>query len=283
MKGNWIFLDGRMIKADTALMNSLEPGVIKGKGVFETMRVRGAEIENLKEHLGRLDRGLTFFKMRSPYAQEKLKFCLTHTLKANHLQGARVRLAVWRERRRLRMAIVCRRFEGYPRDKYRKGFNAVVSDIRRLKTRDFHIKSLNYRCFREAFIKAKAAGYDEAVLLNSRGKIIEGSRTNIFFVQKGTLYTPAVKEGCLNGITRQQVIQYARKAKIPFRAVAADVRRLFHADEAFVTNSLMGIMPLTSVGKRRIGAGSPGPVTRKLLDMYCRKSHSSCPVCDKSV
>lgn len=256
-----------MVKADSRLLDSLAPGAVKRQGAFETMRVRDGEIADLKKHLGRLAKGLKLLGIRAPYSQKQWEQYLYRTLKANALRQARVRLAIWRERRHLRTAIVCELFKGYPGEKYKKGFKAVIASARRKKTRFSHIKSLDYYLFRKAFLEAKNLNCDEAVLLNSRKEVVEGSRTNIFFAKKGVLYTPAVKCGALNGITRQQVICRARKEKITCRAVASGLRRLFDADEAFVTNSLMGVMPLTVINGRRIGSGRVGLITQRLLSV----------------
>ena len=283
MDAGAIFLDGKMVRASTALADSLAPGVVEGKGAFETMRVCDGGIGDLHKHLGRLSRGLNTLHIRAPYSQKQLKQYLSRTLKAGGLQQARIRLAVWKERRVLRIALVCQPFAGYSDAKYKKGFKAAISDIKRKKTKISHIKSMDYACFRRAFMEARAKGCDEAILLNSRMEIVEGSRTNIFFVKKNVLYTPAVKCGALNGITRQQVIRCARKEKDPCRAVAVNVRALFQADEAFVTSSLIGVMPLTVVAGRPVGSGRVGPVTRKLLRAYHTNTHSSCPAEGKSV
>ena len=237
----------------------------------------------LEKHLSRLLKGLKLLNIHAPYSQKRLKQYLHRTIKANGLRQARIRLAIWKERQVLRIAIVCRPFKGYPDEKYKKGFKAVISKIKRKKTRFSHIKSMDYACFRAAFMDAEIKGCDEAILLNNRKEIVEGSRTNIFFARKGVLYTPAIKCGALNGITRQQVIRCARKEKVPCRTVAADVRTLFQADEAFVTNSLMGIMPLTVIAGRPVGSGKVGPVTQKLLYAYGEDVHSSCPARSKSV
>jgi branched-chain amino acid aminotransferase len=269
VKRKVIFLDGKMVKAGDALVDSLAPGVVEGRGVFETMRVHEGAIDDLNEHLGRLSRGLKAFKIRAPYSQKRLSQHLHQTIKDNGLSSARIRLAIWKEKRLLRIAIVCQPFKGYSDQQYKIGFKALVSDVKRAKARFSHIKSMDYGCFRKAFLEAQAKGYDEAILLNNKKEIVEGSRANIFFVWKGVLYTPSVKSGCLNGITRQQVIGCARKEKILCRAVAANISKVFKADEAFFTNSLMKIMPLTSVNGRTIGSGEPGAITRKLLSSYC--------------
>jgi branched-chain amino acid aminotransferase len=269
VKRKVIFLDGKMVKEGAALVDSLAPGVVAGRGVFETMRVDEGVIDDLSEHLGRLSRGLKAFKIRAPYSQKRLSQHLHQTIKDNGLSSARIRLAIWKEKRLLRIAIVCQPFKGYSDQQYKRGFKALVSDVKRKKTRFSHIKSMDYGCFRRAFLDAKKKGYDEAILVNDRAEIVEGSRANIFFVRKDILYTPSVKSGCLNGITRQKVIQCARKEKVLCRIIDANICELLKADEVFFTNSLMKIMPLTSVDNRPIGSGVPGAITRKLLSSYC--------------
>jgi len=263
-----IFLDGEMVKARPRLIESLVPGIVQGKGVFETMRLFNGTIFMLEEHLGRLFRGLKTFKIQPPYSKGKLKQYLYQTIKMNTLKEARIRLAVWKTDQRLHIAIVCQNIGKRSDAKYKEGFKAILTDVQRNKTRYSNIKSMDYSCFRTAFQKAQEEGCDEAILLNNRRELVEGSRTNIFYIKDQMLFTPAVKCGCLSGITRKIVIQCARRLKITCRAVAADIGDLLKSDEAFVTNSLIGVMPLTVIDGKMIGRGKMGPLTQKILQTY---------------
>ena len=276
MKTKSIFLDGQMVKARAELVDSLLPGVIAGKGVFETMRVYNGKVFSIDKHFDRLFRGLRLLKIRPSYSKKQMEIYLDRTIKANLLKEAKIRLSVWKEKRQLRIAVVCQDIGGSWVKKDQKGIRAIVSSVIRKKTQFSNIKSMEYHCFRQAFNEAKEKGYDEAILLNNCQEIVEGSRTNIFYIRKGALYTPMVKCGCLNGITRQTVIQLARKLKIPIRVVAANIRMLLQSDEAFVTNSLIGIVPLVSVGNQRIGQKKAGLVTKKIINAYNANVHSSC-------
>ncbi len=278
-----IFLDGRMVEVGAKIVDALAPGVVSGRGVFETMRVHQAKISLLEDHLTRLSKGLKILRVRAPYSKKQLRQYLNRVVRVNHFKEARLRLAVWKEQKRTRIAIVGQAFKGYSRNQYDKGFKAVISSIRRPKTRFSHIKSMDYGCFRRAFMEAKKKKYDEAILLNSRKEIVEGSRTNVFFIKGDVLYTPATHCGCLNGITRQAIIRSARQLHVSCKPIAAGVQRLVHADEAFVTNSLLGVMPLTSLGGKQIGRGKAGPLTQKLLSIYRTNVHSSCSAHAKSV
>jgi branched-subunit amino acid aminotransferase/4-amino-4-deoxychorismate lyase len=283
MNAKKIFLDGKFMEAGRELLESLAPGVIRGKGAFETMRVRGGRIFVLEAHLERLFRGLRLLNIKSPYSRKQLEQRLYGIVMANGHKDARLRLTVWKNKKRVHAAIVCQKNRTTGGSIDRQGIRAVISSVCRRRTRYSHIKSLGYLCFRQAYLEAVNKGYAEAILLNRRGKIVEGSRTNIFFVKGGTLYTPAVSCGCLNGITRRIVLRFARHLRIPCQVVTADVKSLLQADEAFVTNSIFGVMPLTRVNGRAIGRGKAGPVTEKLRKAYCTKLHLACPSQAKSV
>jgi branched-chain amino acid aminotransferase len=241
------------------------------------MRVYNGTIFALDKHFNRLFRGLKLLNVRSPYSRKQWSRRLYQTIKANSLKEARIRLAVWREKGHLRIAIVCQNIKSEGAGKVQTGVKALISSVRRKKTKHSHIKSMDYACFREAFLEAKKEGFDEAILLNSRKEIVEGSRTNIFYFKKEVLYTPMVRCGCLNGITRQIVLQCARQLKIPCKPAVVSVAKLMRADEAFVTNSLVGVVALTAVGQQMICHGKVGPLTKKIINAYNTNVHSSCP------
>lgn len=278
MKTRSIFLDGQMVKARSELINSLAPGIVRGEGVFETMRVYNGIIFVLQKHFDRLFRGLRLLEIRSPYTKKQWERHLYQTININSLKEARIRLSVWQENGKLRIAIVCQDVKSDRLCKRQSGLKAMISSVRRNKTRYSNIKSMDYLCFRKAFKEAEGGGFDEAILLNNRGEIVEGSRTNIFYIKKEILCTPAVRCGCLNGITRQIVFQCARQLKIPCKATAVSPQELIRSDEAFVTNSLIGVVPLIVVGGRLIGQGKPGLVTKKIMNAYGANVHSSCLV-----
>ena len=278
-----IYLDGQLVKADRDLMDALTPGCVARRGVFETMRTYQRAVFAWSEHLARMERGMRRLNIRPPCTRRQWHSHLQGLLRINQLTQARVRLAVWDDDKRSRAAIVVQPLKAYPGSQYRRGFHAIVSGIRRNRTRHSHIKSLDYGPFRRAFLEAKKQKRDEAILLNNRNELTEASRSNLFYVKRGDLHTPAVSCGCLNGITRQVVICLARQAGIPCKTVRAGLRRLTGADEAFLTNSLIGIMPLTAVGSGRIANGRPGTVTQKLRRSYQTFVHSSCPATGKSV
>ncbi len=265
-----ISMDGQFIQADAALLGSLTPGVLKAQGVFETMSARKGRIIRLEDHLRRLSRGLKVLSIRRTGLFAAIRENICQVLKVNRLQDARVRVMVWQKRGpaspaggRLHRAIIAEPFHPPAARQYAKGFNVMLTSGHRRRT-PVPIKSLDYHIFRKSFQKARSAGFDDALLLNSKGELVEGSRTNIFLVKDGVLLTPPVAAGCLPGITRQAVLERARRLKIRCVSQPLKAADLLEADEAFLTNALLGIMPLTSVNSNPIGAGNPGAVTSRL-------------------
>ena len=268
MKNKTIFLDRRFVKANHRFIESLSPGLVLGQGVFETMRVYQGKLFAFEHHYDRLLRGLNILNLKMPISKRKVNSYIDRLLKLNTLKNARVRLAVWKNDNRLRISIVCQTWKSIAENKYKHGVRAIVSSRIRKRTRWSHIKSLDYKLFREAFLEAKNQGCQEAILLNPRNELVEGSNTNIFFVKNRTLYTPAVKCGCLNGITRQIVLEFARKMTIPCHIGALTLKQILFSDEAFLTNSLIEVMPLTRLNGFLIGKGKIGPITSEIRKCY---------------
>jgi branched-chain amino acid aminotransferase len=118
--------------------------------------------------------------------------------------------------------------------------------------------------------EAALAGYEEAILLDTEGYVAEGAGENIYIVKNGTLYTPPLSSAVLAGITRDSVLRIARDLGIPVAEQKFTRDTMYVADELFMTGTAAEVTPVREVDNRRIGTGSPGPVTRKLQETYLR-------------
>ena len=259
-----IYIDGKFITGDGWSVDSLSPGVVKGRGVFETMRFYQGRIFAYKEHWSRLERGLKSLRIKNHCPKGKIKRIIRGVVKVNRLKAARLRLMIWEYKKKAHIVVIAQPFSDF-----KQSFAVTVSGIRAKRTTYSHLKTLDYGRFYQAFQEAKHKGCDEAILLDRHKNVVEGSRSNIFYVSKGALHTPDIKSGCLNGITREIVLQLARKLGLQ-RVVSKKilVEDLIYGEEAFLTNSVWEIMPLTKVDEYKIGQGCAGPVTLKLLQAY---------------
>jgi len=154
-------------------------------------------------------------------------------------------------------------------EEYELGFKAVLSSLRR--NSHSPLSRLKSTCYLDNILartEAKAAGCDEAILLNESGYLAEGSTTNVFLVSKGDLITPSLESGVLAGITREAVLEIAQALNVSTVEREVETRELSEAEEAFVTNSLLEIMPLTWLDRKPIGTGKPGQLTKRLMAGY---------------
>ena len=264
-----IFLNGEIVFAVEALRKSLAPGRLKGKGVFETLRVYNGKIFALAPHVRRLNAGLKKIKVVCPFSRPAIKRYFYQIVRLNKHPNTRVRLTVWSEAGKSRMAIVAYPYRPYSTSKYQKGFKACLADERLPFRRGYHnVKSIQYAAFARARQNAARKGCDEAILVNRKNELVEGSRSNIFIVKNRRLLTPAFVSGCLNGITRQIIFKLAKKIGLRVRPMNLSPQDIVQADEVFLTNSLMEIMPLTVWQGRPIAQGKPGPFTERLMREY---------------
>ena len=266
-----------MLPVGESVLNPLDRGFTLGDGLFETLRVRGDTVLGIERHLLRLRVGAAVLGL-SPLPKDKdLKDAITKTLTANGLTEAAVRLTISRgvpTRRGLlpepepnpSMVIHAEPFTGYPAELYDRGARAVISGIRRNEHSPLaRVKSLNYLDNVLARREAEAHGVDDALLLNTAGDLACASAANLFLLLDGSLVTPSVTSGALPG-TLRELIAIELAPRVGLEVVERVVRpeELDTAHEVFLTNALMGIVPLTVVDTLPIGTGVPGPVSMKL-------------------
>ena len=276
-KARLLWVNGELLPVGESVLNPLDRGFTLGDGLFETLRVRGDTVLGIERHLLRLRVGAAVLGL-SPLPKDKdLKDAITKTLTANGLTEAAVRLTISRgvpKRRGLlpepepnpSMVIHAEPFTGYPAELYDRGARAVISGIRRNEHSLLaRVKSLNYLDNVLARREAEAHGVDDALLLNTAGDLACASAANLFLLLDGALVTPSVASGALPGTVRELVTAELAPPiglKVVERVVRPEELRAAH--EVFLTNALMGIVPLTVVDTLPIGTGVPGPVSMKL-------------------
>ena len=272
-----VYLNGSLIPRSQARISALDYGFLYGFGLFETMRAYEGQVFRLDRHLNRLVHSAEVLGL--PIGVTDLKSAVTATIQANQLGDARVRITISIGEGGIvpdpstcdkpTVLILAGHYQPYPQQVYEKGFRAIVSSIRRNSQSPLSkLKSANYLESILARQEARAAGIDEALCLNEKGLLAEASMSNIFLVTNSILRTPGQDSGILPGITRETILELA--SPLGINTVEHDIRldELFQAQEAFLTNSLMEIMPLTEIDGKPIGSGRPGPLTKRLAMAY---------------
>ena len=261
-------MDGKIVAVSGARQRALTPGVLRSPGVFETLRVSRGRIVFIPEHVRRLKRSLRALGKACPVETPALVKSAAQLLLLKKIREGRLRFAVWQEGGRMRWCVAA---EPYVPPCRRRGFHATLAAVRVPDSgAPVGHKLVRYVPYYRVSLAAASEGYDEALFLNRKGYLTEGCRTNIFWVNDGALWTPALKSGCLPGIIRAKVLALARKNGLPVRQGLYKRDVLFAAEEAFLTNSLLGLMPLLKVDGQTIGRGKCGKVTEGLTSAYRR-------------
>ncbi len=275
-----IYLNGKLVKKEKAVISVFDHGLLYGDGVFEGIRSYDGLIFRLKEHIDRLYRSAEAIQLKIPMTKDNMKKAIVKTLKANKLKGAYIRLVVTRgpgdlglDPRKCKSStvfIITDKIALYPEKFYRNGLEIVTAKTRRNLTTalDPKIKSLNYLNNILAKIDAIKAGTEEAIMLSYNDYVAECTGDNIFMVKDGKLITPPTDVGALEGITRDAVLEVAGSANVRFEEKMLRLEDLYNADEVFLTGTAAEIIPVTAIDKKQIGAGKPGPITMRLLDEF---------------
>ncbi len=270
------YLNGEFIPLKEARVSALDRGFLYGDGVFETLRAYSGRVFRLDAHLNRLKKGLQILSILCP-EEEHLKEAIMGVLTKNSLQNAYLRLNVSRglcQRGPLprdcgQPTLFCyaEPFDGMPEDLYQRGVALGLS--RRPQWRlpeEAHLKALSF--LPNILSRISAADVFDTILLSPEGYISETTISNIFFIKDNTLYTPSIDCGPLLGITRQVVLEIASDEGIAVQEGKFEMSELLAADEVFITNTLVEILPATKILDRVIGVG---PITRKLHTAYREK------------
>lgn len=275
-----VSINGRLLDEREALVSAFDRGFLYGDGIFESMRAVNGSVFRLERHLRRLTRSASLIGLELARAEADLAAAVREVLRANGLENARIRVTVTRGAGRPgdylhaegppTVVVAALPFAGLPREAHDDGVE--VSIVRRRQVPpavlDPAIKSTSRLSSVLARREAHERGAFEALLLDERGHLTEGTASNAFVVAGGRLLTPASTDGCLPGVTREAVIDLARGAGIDVREERLPVSLLGRAEEIFLTNTSWEVLPVTRVDGRPVGSGRPGPMAADLLRLY---------------
>ena len=269
----WIFLNDAFVPQEHAKISVFDHGFLYGDGVFETLRSYKGRVFLWERHLARLRQSCALIGLELPIPTEKWPALLGETLHRNHLTDASIRISISRGEGALGLdpslcphptiVIMAKSITPYPPSLRNEGVQLAIANTRRnpLVAQSPRIKSLSF--LNNILAKQEAnrmSGFD-ALMFNMEGFISECTVSNVFFVKEGELKTPSVDCGILEGVTRELVMMLAREQAIPVQEGRYTVQELLAADECFLTNTSMEVMPVRQVGAKHIGQQCPGPLT----------------------
>jgi len=276
-----VYINGKFYNREDAKISVFDHGLLYGDGVFEGIRSYNRLVFKLKEHIDRLFESAKSIMLPISLNKEQLIKAVIATLKENKLSDAYIRLVVTRGEGDLGLdprkckgkgtvIIIADKIALYPKELYRQGLKIVtVPTIRNLpEALNPQIKSLNYLNNILAKIEAANSGCDEAIMLDSLGYVAECTGDNIFIVKNKHLYTPPQCMGTLRGITRDSVMEIAKRAKNNVHEHVITRHEVYISDECFLTGTAAEIIPVVMVDGRTIGTGKPGKITLSLMNRF---------------
>jgi len=295
---NWCWINGEVADETAALVSIRDTGLLHAAGVFTTLRSYGGKVFRLDLHLARLRKSCEAWFIPLQYNDEQLTEAVDELLRCEGLADARLRLTVTRGAAEqdpvhgMKLSPMCfltaTELQPYPREYYERGMTALLLDEQKLNPYDMQAghKTLNYFSRLAGLRAANQRGAGEALWFNVHNFLQSGSVSNVFIVRGGVLITPPTpeelrdakiaeavpypKSNVLPGVVRQTVLEIAEREGITTEIGAIDVNRLLGADEVFLTNSIMGIMPVCRLERKVIGADKPGEVTMRVAERYAQ-------------
>ncbi len=288
----WIYLNNRFVQEHDAVISVFDHGFLYGDGVYETIRSYGPRLFMRDQHLLRLFCSAEAIGLTIPIPLNAWPDILHEAMARNEVgtdqQDAYLRITVSRGAGDIGLnpalcpsptvIVMAKPLVPPPFDLYENGANIIVALTRRNLPSALppKIKSIAFLNNILAKREALAADAFESILLNWEHHLAECTVSNLFFVTDGALRTPALECGLLDGITREIVIRLAEELRIRVEEGHFTVDQLYQADECFLTNTSMEIMPVSMVGTKRIATGKPGPVTLKLKARFMESRGRFC-------
>ncbi len=281
-----VFLNDKLIDADNASVYANDGGFLYGAGLFETMQAHNGVVFRLDDHLERLLASAKWLSIEHGYDKEYLADAVSQVLKANELADARIRLTVTAgsitqadEYRKGTLLAAAGKFQPYPSEYYSKGVLVTLCLYRQNITDPAcgH-KTTSYFPRMLALKQAHQKKAAEALWFTTDGRLAEGCISNVFLVKNSVLHTPALNTPVLPGIARKTVCELARTNGIELIEKDLTIDDLLGADEVFLTNVIMQVIPVVGIEKHSVGQGRPGTITGKLRELYAQFFHDTCKV-----
>ena len=277
-----VYIDGKFVDKSKAVVSVFDHGLLYGDGIFEGIRAYNGYVFRLADHISRLYDSAKSIRLKIPLTQHEMTEAVLETMRKNHLKDAYIRLVVTRGVGDLgvdpslcktpTVFIIAEPMASILGPREPKVVRVMVSSYRRdaVDATSHEIKSLNYMNSILAKIEAGSAGADDAIFLDHRGFVSEGSVTNIFVVKGGKIATPSTAAGILHGITRDRIMRLCSDLGMDVAQREVTPFELATADEIFLVGTKSEILAVGAVSGAKVGSGGAGPITKRLYQEFSK-------------
>lgn len=270
-----IYLNGNIVNSEQAKISVYDSGFLYGTGLFETMRAYKGKVFRLDDHIDRIFSSAEKLGIVIGGDKKKIYDAVMNTLDANGLKEARMKLTVTNgsfgdgDKPTPTVVVTAEDFVAYPQEYYEKGVRVSLTDYRQNPADPLtgH-KTICYNARLMALRAAHGKNTAEALWFTVENKLAEGCVSNVFIVKGDKISTPKLDTPVLGGIARKTVIELAEKSGIDLTEEDIFINDLLKADEVFITNVIMTVMPVVAVEAHTVAEGKPGLFTQMLLEKY---------------
>lgn len=282
-----VFLNDKLVDIDKACISVTDSGFLYGAGLFETMRSYNGVVFALADHLDRLFFSAGALSINKPCDKKFITEAIYKVLRANKLTDARLRLTLTNgpmaesdEQRHPTLLITATKLVPYPPEYYKNGVLVVLCPYRQNPAEPVYgHKTINFFSRMIGLNQAHQKGAAEALWFTVDNRLAEGCISNVFLVKDSVLYTPPIETPVLAGVSRKTVCQIALKNSVKLVEKNLYIDDVLGADEVFLTNVIMQIVPVNRVEKHTVGDGKVGPITKKLQEYFDEFIKSECKQC----
>lgn len=280
-----VYVNGRISRADEAVVPVYDHGFVYGEGIYETLRTYGLVPFLFEPHVDRLRRSAAHLRLDVPFSSGELRSRIDETMAAaGEMREAYIRVLLTRGVGELTydlratpvpsLVIIVKPLDEPPARVFTDGIDIALVPILRNHPGSVNpiIKSNNLLNNALAMQEANRRGAEEALMCNYRGELSECSQANIFLVRGGVALTPKSEAGLLEGLTRSFLFDVGKDAGIEVRDATLVPADLATADEVFITSTTRELSPVARIDGRPVGNGRPGPITLALLEGYRRRA-----------
>lgn len=273
-------INGEILKAEQAKISVFDRGFLFGDSIYDVTYTKDGNIIFFEDHIDRIYNsarllGMSLFVSRDHIIKETIK-----TLKHSKIKNAYVRIIITRGETDItldpntsfknNLIIIVRPQKVHPKEFYENGINLCISSVLRnnIKAIDPKAKSGNYLNNVMAMSEAKNLGYDDALMVNEKNEITEGTSFNIWFVKNNVIKTPHEKAGLLKGITREKIISLCRKNQLNLQIDNCYTEEIESYDEAFISSSTRGLIPVRTINNKKFLPPNEMKIYQKLSTLY---------------
>lgn len=277
-------INGTLLPHEQTFISPFDLGLLRGYGVFDFVRLYKGTPFHLEEHLKRLRTSARDVHITIPYTDEQIATFCKDVAEKNAPVDAGLRLVVTggeaedciTPQNPPKLIILFQELTPIPSEKYEHGLTALTNPMLRLLP---HVKSTNYMPAVFGMRDAQRKGFDDALYITEKQEILEGTTSNVFFIKDGVLKT-VDSDNIVKGVTRKVVLELAENI-LPIEFCPVTVDELPSCQEAFLSSSIKGIIPLVQINETPIGSGAPGPLTKKLLATFNSyvENYTQCAPC----